>query len=248
MKAMSWALAFAATQPRVDDGPASWRCWRTPSARSRSKRSSTAITTSWPARRTSRRTSSCTARARCGPRKARRSSSPDPWAHGPTSRAARDHWRRFAPAPMGRGEPCRVPRRASASRSTITPRPLQGIECRKDAEVLDETPAPTRTSMPSWRPRRPGRSGAYASSGGVREGIAPRRVGTVMGETRRPVKPWPLRCGGSSPPPPTSLLIKAMVTKSVHHCVNTGSRVEDSCGCRGIWRIRTCWQDVMKIL
>jgi tRNA-splicing ligase RtcB (3'-phosphate/5'-hydroxy nucleic acid ligase) len=75
----------------------------------------------------------------------------------------------FCSCSHGAGRAMSRTRPSAASRSDHRAA-TEGVECRKDKDVIDETPAAYKDIDAVMAAQRPGRGGAHAEAGGVREG------------------------------------------------------------------------------
>ena len=94
------------------------------------------------------------------------------WARAATSCAARATRRASRAAAHGAGRA--MSRGEAKRRFTLADHraATEGVECRKDKDVIDETPAAYKDIDAVMEAQtRPGRGGAHAEAGGVREGV-----------------------------------------------------------------------------
>ena len=138
----SWAQNFARDQPRADDGRMRWRrCAASSPSRSRRIGGGELPPQLRRARAPLRRGRAGDAQGRGARGGGRRSaSSRARWARSRSSCAARATRRASARARTARAARCRAPRRSGASRVADHVAATAGVECRKDADVIDETP------------------------------------------------------------------------------------------------------------
>ena len=121
------------------------------------------------------------ARARSGPGRATWASSRGRWAPGRTSCAGWATRTRTARPRTARAGGCRGRRRSGRSRAADLAAQTAGVECRKDAGVVDEIPGAYKDiERGDGAAGRPGRGRRPPQAGGLRQGLtADRRRGGV---------------------------------------------------------------------